>query len=186
MCQKLITLPKTTLYVLIFQIFLPQLFCESTFSVFPCKCFNKDIFCLETTQVHTPMPPFNRKSRKMQENLEDQSSASLPGGSDGKASAYNVGDLGSIPGLGRSPGEENGNPLQCSCLENPMDRGAWQATVNGVAKSRIRLSDFSISGLGLPLTYQMTFTVHLAFAWILESCFDKMNILVLEVGHLHI
>ena len=47
----------------------------------------------------------------------------FPGGSDGKASAYNAGDQGSIPGLGRSPGEENGNPLQYSCLENPMDRG---------------------------------------------------------------
>ena len=47
------------------------------------------------------------------------------GGSDGKASVYNVGDLGSIPGLGRSPGEGNGNPLQYYCLENPMDRGAW-------------------------------------------------------------
>ena len=46
-------------------------------------------------------------------------------GSDGKASAYNAGDPGSIPGLGRSPGEGNGNPLQYSCLENPMDRGAW-------------------------------------------------------------
>ena len=48
----------------------------------------------------------------------------LPGGSDGKASVYNAGDLGSIPGSGRSPGEGNGNPLQYSCLENPMDRGA--------------------------------------------------------------
>ena len=57
-----------------------------------------------------------------------------------KASAYNVGDLGSIPGLGRSTGEGNSNPLQYSCLENPMDRGAWQATVHGVAKSRMRLS----------------------------------------------
>ena len=47
------------------------------------------------------------------------------GGSDGKGSAYNVGDLGSIPGWGRSPGEGNGNPLQYSCLENPMDGGAW-------------------------------------------------------------
>ena len=53
-----------------------------------------------------------------------------------KASAYNAGDPGSIPGLGRSPGEGNGNPLQYSCLENPMDRGAWQATVHGVAKSQ--------------------------------------------------
>ena len=48
----------------------------------------------------------------------------FPGGSDGKASVYNVGDAGSIPGLGRSPGEGNGNPLQHSCLENPMDGGA--------------------------------------------------------------
>ena len=51
--------------------------------------------------------------------------SSFPGGSDSKASAYNVGDLGSIPGSGRSPGEGNGNPLQYSCLENPMDGGAW-------------------------------------------------------------
>jgi len=49
----------------------------------------------------------------------------FPGGSDGKASACNVGDLDSIPGSGRSPGEGNGNPLQYSCLENSMDRGAW-------------------------------------------------------------
>ena len=49
----------------------------------------------------------------------------FPGGSDGKASAYNVGDLGSIPGSGRSPGEGNHNPLQYSCLENPMDRETW-------------------------------------------------------------
>ena len=62
-------------------------------------------------------------------------------GSHGKASACNAGDSGSIPGSGRSPGEGNGNPLQHSCLENPMDGGAWQATVRGVAKSRKRLSD---------------------------------------------
>ena len=59
----------------------------------------------------------------------------FPGGSDGKASVYNAGDLGSIPGLGRSPGEGNGNPLQYYCLENPMDRGAWWATVHVVAES---------------------------------------------------
>ena len=67
----------------------------------------------------------------------------FPGGSEVKASARNAGDLGSIPGLGRSPGEGNGNPLQYSCLENPMDRGAWWATVQGVAKSRTRLSNFT-------------------------------------------
>ena len=57
------------------------------------------------------------------------------GGSDGKASACNVGDLGSIPGSGRSPGGGYDNPLQYSCLKNPMDRGAWQAIVHGVTKS---------------------------------------------------
>ena len=61
-----------------------------------------------------------------------------------KAPAYNVGDLGLIPGLGRSPGEGNGSPLQYSCLENPMDKGAWQATAHGVAKSQIRLSNFTL------------------------------------------
>ena len=65
----------------------------------------------------------------------------FPGGSDGKASAYNVGLPDSIPGLGRSPGEGNGNPLQYSCLENPMDRGAWWATVHAVTKSRTRMSN---------------------------------------------
>ena len=73
------------------------------------------------------------------------SKCDFPGSSDGKASAYNAGDPGSIPGLGRSPGEANGNPLQYSCLENPMDGGAWLATVHGVAKSRTRLSDFTIT-----------------------------------------
>ena len=58
---------------------------------------------------------------------------SFPGLS-GKESACNKGDLGSIPGLGRTPGEGTGNPLQYSCLENSMDRGAWQTTVPGVAK----------------------------------------------------
>ena len=57
------------------------------------------------------------------------------GGSDSKASAYNAGDPGSILGLGRSPGEGKGNPLQHSCLENPMDGGAWWATVHWVAES---------------------------------------------------
>ena len=60
-------------------------------------------------------------------------------------SARNAGDLGSIPGLGRSPGEGNGNPFQCSCLENPRDRGAWWAAVYGVAQSRTRLKRLSSS-----------------------------------------
>ena len=64
------------------------------------------------------------------------------GGSDGKESACNSGDLGSIPRSGRSPGEGNGNPLQYSCLKNSMDRGIWWATVLGVINSQTQLSDF--------------------------------------------
>ena len=67
----------------------------------------------------------------------------FPVGSGVKASACNAGDLDSVPGSGRSPGEGNGNPLQYSCLENPMDGGAWWATVHGVAKSRTWLSEFT-------------------------------------------
>ena len=60
----------------------------------------------------------------------------FPGGSDDKAPTCNVGDQGLIPGLGRSSGEGNSNPLQYSCLEDPMDREAWRAAVHGVTKSR--------------------------------------------------
>ena len=65
----------------------------------------------------------------------------LPGGSAGKESACNVGDLGSTPGMEKSPGGGHGNPLQYSCLENHMDRGAWQATVHGITKSQTQLND---------------------------------------------
>ena len=72
-----------------------------------------------------------RKPNSLTGCLQDteQRSLGFPGGSEVKASASNAEDPGSIPGLGRSPGEGNGNPLQYSCLENPMDKGAWQATV---------------------------------------------------------
>ena len=70
-------------------------------------------------------------------------SRTSPCGSDGKASVYNAEDPGSIPGSGGSSGEGNGNLLQYSCLENPMDGRAWQATVHGVAKSQTRLRDFT-------------------------------------------
>ena len=71
----------------------------------------------------------------IQSNIPTVSSTlGFPGGSVGKESAYNAGDLGSIPGSERSPGEGNGSPLQYSCLENPMDGGAWWATTQGVAK----------------------------------------------------
>ena len=68
----------------------------------------------------------------------------FPGGSDGKESTSNSGELGLIPGLGRSPGEGHGSPLQYSCLENPMDRGAWRATVHRVAKSQTQLCYFHL------------------------------------------
>ena len=74
--------------------------------------------------------------------------------SEGKASTCNAGNLGSIPGSGRSPGEGNGNPFQYSCLKNPMDGGDWWATVHGVAKSRTRLSHFTF-----------TFTLRLSVCW---------------------
>ena len=77
----------------------------------------------------------------------------FPGGSEVKASACSAGDLGSTPGSGRSPGEGNGNPLQYSRLENPMDGGAWQ--VHGVAKSHTRLSDFTHSLTPHPRTTEL-------------------------------
>ena len=67
------------------------------------------------------------------------------GGSDSKESAFNAGDTGLIPGSGRSPGERNGNPLQYSCLENSMDRGAWQATVHGPTKIQTRLTEHIVA-----------------------------------------
>ena len=69
-------------------------------------------------------------------------SCGLPGGSDDKDSGCNARNPGLIPGSGRFPREVNGNPFQYSCLENPMDRGGWQATVHGVTKSQTQLSDF--------------------------------------------
>ena len=74
-----------------------------------------------------------------------KSQEGFPGALDSKESAYNAGDPGSIPESGRCPGEGNGNPLQCSCLGNPRDRGAWWAAVCGVAQSRTRLKRLSSS-----------------------------------------
>ena len=73
------------------------------------------------------------RAHLVQESLIKPCFISFPGGSDGKASACNAGDLGLIPGLGRSPGEGHGNPFQYSCLENSMDR-AWWATVHGLQR----------------------------------------------------
>ena len=74
----------------------------------------------------------------------------FPGGSDGAEPDCNMGDPGSILGSGRSPGEGNGSPLQYSCLENPMDRGAWWATVHGVTKSQMGWSSFHFHFLSTP------------------------------------
>ena len=68
----------------------------------------------------------------------------FPGGSDGKDAACDAGNPGSIPGSGKSPGQANGNPLQYSCLENPMDRGAWRATVHRVEKNQTRLKQLGM------------------------------------------
>ena len=83
------------------------------------------------------------------------------GGLDGKASACNAGHLDSIPGLGRSPGEGNGNPLQYNCLGNSVNRKAWWAIVHGVAKSWIQLSDhhFQIGNQSMPTSDQQCWQV---------------------------
>ena len=70
-----------------------------------------------------------------------------PGGSEGEESACSVGNLALIPGSGRFPGEENGNPFQCSCLENPMDRGVWLAKVHRIAKSQTGLKRLSMHAM---------------------------------------
>ena len=93
---------------------------------------NSDICLLSRNNKSYPFPQFS-----------SQIGVPFPGGSEGKESACNAKDLGSIPGSGRSPGEGNGNQLQYSCLENPMDREVWQTTVHGIAKSRTRLSNFT-------------------------------------------
>ena len=90
---------------------------------------------------------------------------SFPGGSEVKDPACNAGDPGSIPRLGRSPGEGNGNPLQYSCLENPMDGGAWWATVHGVAKSRTRLSDFTFTFTMFSYSSKLSLKLKLQYFW---------------------
>ena len=90
-------------------------------------------WCNSLTQSRCPIK---------KETLLVKLNKNFTGGSGSKESACSAGDLGSIPGLGRSPGEGNGYPLQYSGLENSKDRGAWEATVHGLAKSRRRLSDF--------------------------------------------
>ena len=82
----------------------------------------------------------------------------FPGGSEVKVSACNAGDLGLIPGSERSPGERNGNPLQYSCPKNPMDGGAWWATVHGVAKSQTQLKSCQSTKLKTELKKKKSLT----------------------------
>ena len=111
-------------------------------------------------------------------------SLGFPGGSDSKESACNAGDLGSLPGCGRSPGEMNGYLFQCSCLENPMDRGAQWATAHGVAKSQtwLTLSLFFsvVSYLRGACRYFSKFQKKIIFSdlW----CREKYKIDILETG----
>ena len=111
----------------------------------------------------------------------------FPGGSEDKASACNAGDRGSIPGLGRSPGEGNGNTLQYSCLENPMDRGAWWATVHGAAKSRTRLRDFTHTFSICP-TLSFPYCVHKSILYICvsNSCPTNKLICTIFLDSIHI
>ena len=96
----------------------------------------------------------------------------FPGGPDGKASAHNVGDPGSIPGLGRSAGEGNGSLLQYPCLENPMDRGAWWAAVHGIAKSWTRLKRLCMHALQSQVCTLPLLTFFFFCAWLsFLSCF---------------
>ena len=96
----------------------------------------------------TQAQPLGQEDPRRKDRLLTSVFLGFPGGSDGKESACNVGDLHSTPGSGRSPGEGNDYPLQYSRLENSMDRGIWQATVHGVAKSQTRLRDFQFGLIG--------------------------------------
>ena len=114
----------------------------------------------------------------------------FPGGSEVKASACNAGELGSIPGLGGSLGEGNGNPLQYSCLENPMDRGAWRAILHWVVKSRTRLSDFtftftiSLSQGIFPTQGSNTHLLHLLHWKAVLYCTDLSSVdQIIVIGH---
>ena len=97
----------------------------------------------------------NQKSRSFYccyKSIRSWFQMGFPSGSDGKASAHNTGGPDSMPGSRKSPGEGNGNPLQYSCLGNPMDRGTWWATVHGVSKSQTRLSDFTFTLNSFPMS----------------------------------
>ena len=100
------------------------------------------------------------------------------GGSDSKESACNAGDPDSILEFGRSPGEGNGSPLQCSCLENPMDRGAWRAIVHGVAKSWTWLSNMCVTSTHMLQVhcFHNTFSfLPWTLQWTVDNCLFNLN-----------
>ena len=114
-----------------------QFFSVTFFQMHPCSSFIEADFTKGLRQREDP-----RRSYTVSKSLVSiKPSMDFPGGPDCKGSACNTGDLSSTPGSGRSPGEGNGNSLQYSCLENPMDRGAWWVTVHGVTKNQTQLSD---------------------------------------------
>ena len=98
----------------------------------------------------------------------------FPGGSSGKEPACNVEDMGSISGVGISPGVGNGNPLHYYCLENPMDRGGWQTTVHGVAKSRTQLRQLRMHAISYLKAFIFTSinTIHIYKHYIGHPCFQ--------------
>ena len=113
---------------------------------FPDSSVDKELKKKKSNLLQCRRPRFDswvRKSHWRRDGLPTPGFLGLLGGSSGNESVCNAGDLGSIPGLERSAGEGTGNLLQYSCLENPMDRGAWQARVHGVARSQTRLSNFT-------------------------------------------
>ena len=108
-----------------------------------------------------PLAPISIGWKLTQEFTAPSILLDFQGGSDDRASACNVGNRGSIPGSGRSAGEGKGYPLQCSCQENPMDGGAWWATVRGVAKSQTQLGDFTFTFFpSLSCTYRLCFSIY--------------------------
>ena len=126
-------------------------------------------------------------ARSLEEEMETH--WDFPGGSEGKPSVYNVGDPCSIPGLGRSPGEGNANPLQCSCLGNPMDGGAWWATVHGVAESDttewVYRYQFSIMWAGsLHCSFSFCIYTHPMVSFLWRTLANSRAIFV-SLGHVH-
>ena len=139
-CFSLLSFPPFLLSIL-------SPFFHLSFSLFLCFTQNlQTASSLSSIYVHVKIPwtedPGGLQSMRSQRVTHDWVLHwGFPGGSNSTEFVYKAVDLGLIPGSGRSPGEGNGNPLQYSCLENPMNRGAWWATVHGVTKSWTRLSN---------------------------------------------